>query len=198
MTQKVARWLEVWSLSRIPDDAPVYSMAVAEQMTSLTRRQIRYYEAMGLLRPARTPGNRRLYSAADLRRLNEIKRLLQEGLDLRAVAALAEAGRLDVSGPEETEGPAGRTGPGWPAAHRAGARATQGSEWLRFGPYEDARARFGRGPAGSLDRLYPGDAARLGSPRPTTAPSATGPAAPTASPASRPASRPARPPKTEE
>ncbi|RJQ08739.1 MAG: MerR family transcriptional regulator [Bacillota bacterium] len=122
-------------------------MFVAERMTGLTRRRIRYYEAVGLLEPARTPGNRRLYSSADIRRLLEIKRLLEEGYDLRAIADLAAQGRWDVGGARptgEARGPASRL------------------EASGLARYEDARARLlGRGPAGSVDRLYPGDAGRL-------------------------------------
>lgn len=118
-------------------------MSVVEKMTGLTRRRIRYYEKLGLLVPARTPGNRRLYAPANVRRLAEIKRLLEEGLDLRAIAALAASGR-------------------WlPAESEAAARA-RGLEIRDLERYEDARARLlGQGPAGSLDRLYPGDAGRL-------------------------------------
>lgn len=171
MGQKATRDdLEVGILSRIPDDAPVYSMAVAERITSLTRRQIRYYEAMGLLRPARTPGNRRLYSPADLRRLVEVKRLLEEGLDLRAIAALAREGRLSTG--DSASQPGGQRPGSWGAPapgsfpKETGSR-TKGLEIEGLGAFEDARAKLlGRGPRGSLDRLYPGDSGRFDTTRP--------------------------------
>lgn len=146
-------------MSRIPDDAPVYVMAVAERITGLTRRQIRYYETMGLLSPARTPGNRRLYSPSDLRRLGEIKRLMSEGLDLRAIASL----------PEGQPSPAGDLGQ-FSLPARLGREP--GSRYP--GAFEDARARLlGQGPAGGLDSVYPSDAGRLhrqglGTTQPTT------------------------------
>lgn len=137
-------------MSRIPDNAPVYSMAVAERLSGLTRRRIRYYESLGLLRPARTPGGRRLYSPAELGRLAEVKDLLEAGLELRAIVTLAREGDLpEVSAP-------GKPVPAGASAHPR----TLDVESL--GAYEDARARLlGRGPAGSLDRLYPGESGRF-------------------------------------
>lgn len=64
---------------------PVYSMGVAERLTGLTARQIRYWEQQGLLKPSRTPGRHRMYSEADILRLKEVKRLLAEGMTLDRV-----------------------------------------------------------------------------------------------------------------
>jgi len=60
----------------------LYPIGVAEQLTGLTARQIRYYEANGLVSPQRTPGRQRLYSAADVERLKEVKALMARGLNL--------------------------------------------------------------------------------------------------------------------
>ncbi len=155
---------EVGVLSQVPDNAPVYSMAVVERMSGLTRRRIRYYESLGLLRPARTPGGRRLYSPADLGRLAEVKDLLEAGLELRAIVALAREGDL----PEASA-------PGKPVSAGAWAKAAGPSRQRTLdvahprtldvegiGAFEDARARLlGRGPGGSLDRLYPGESGRF-------------------------------------
>jgi DNA-binding transcriptional MerR regulator len=47
------------------------------QRTGLTKRTLRYYEEIGLLDPpTRTEGGYRLYTAADVQRLERIKRLL--------------------------------------------------------------------------------------------------------------------------
>jgi MerR family glutamine synthetase transcriptional repressor len=67
--------------------APVYSMGVAERLTGLTARQIRYWELHGLIKPSRTAGGHRMYSEADLVRLKEIKRLLSDGMTLERVKA---------------------------------------------------------------------------------------------------------------
>jgi len=173
---------------RVPDDVPVFSMAVAERMTGLTRRRIRYYERNGLVQPARSAGNRRLYSQDDLARLADIKRLLDEGMELRALVTLVASGRWPVAGASPaTAGHASTRGLGPSPVPRPGPvappRAGGGLEVARFAQYEDARARFlGRGPAGNVDRLYPGDAGRLVRPGPEAAPPGAGRKTPTAAP----------------
>jgi MerR family glutamine synthetase transcriptional repressor len=74
--------------------APVYSMGVAERLTGLTARQIRYWEQQELLTPARTKGRQRLYSEADIAKLKEIKKLLAEGYTLDRVRAHYQAREL--------------------------------------------------------------------------------------------------------
>lgn len=76
---------------RVDRTVPVYPIGVVERLTGLSARKIRYYEAMGLITPSRTPGNQRLYSPADVDRLLEIKRLLAEGLNLHGVRARLHA-----------------------------------------------------------------------------------------------------------
>ena len=76
---------------RVDCTVPVYPIGVVERLTGLSARKIRYYEAMGLITPSRTPGNQRLYSPADVDRLLEIKRLLAEGLNLQGVRARLHA-----------------------------------------------------------------------------------------------------------
>lgn len=70
---------------------PVYSMGVAERLTGLTGRQIRYWEQHGLISPSRTKGRQRLYSEADVARLKEIKRLMGEGMTLERVKSYLAA-----------------------------------------------------------------------------------------------------------
>jgi DNA-binding transcriptional MerR regulator len=66
---------------------PVYSMGVAERLTGLTARQVRYWEQHGLLTPGRTQGGQRMYSEGDIAKLKEIKRLMGEGMTLERVKA---------------------------------------------------------------------------------------------------------------
>lgn len=63
---------------------------MVEQLTGLTARQIRYYEANGLIRPERTPGRQRLYSDEHVERLKEIKHLMARGMNLQSVRVLLE------------------------------------------------------------------------------------------------------------
>ncbi len=55
------------------------------KLTSLTARQIRYYETQELVKPQRSDGNRRLYSLNDVDRLLEIKDYLDEGLNMAGI-----------------------------------------------------------------------------------------------------------------
>src|ERR671914_432666 len=67
-----------------PMDAhPRYMISVAAELVGMHPQTLRIYEAKGLVRPKRTPGNTRLYSESDLERLRLIQRLTTElGLNL--------------------------------------------------------------------------------------------------------------------
>jgi MerR family transcriptional regulator/heat shock protein HspR len=60
-------------------------ISVAAGLVGMHPQTLRIYEAKGLVRPKRTPGNTRLYSEADLERLREIQRLTDLGLNLAGV-----------------------------------------------------------------------------------------------------------------
>jgi MerR family transcriptional regulator/heat shock protein HspR len=81
------------------DDRPRYMISVAAELVGMHPQTLRVYEAKGLVRPRRTPGNTRLYSEADLERLRLIQRLTTElGLNLAGVETVLrlqdELGRL--------------------------------------------------------------------------------------------------------
>ena len=68
------------------DDRPRYMISVAAELVGMHPQTLRIYEAKGLVRPRRTPGNTRLYSDADLERLRIIQTLTTElGLNLAGV-----------------------------------------------------------------------------------------------------------------
>jgi MerR family transcriptional regulator/heat shock protein HspR len=68
------------------DDRPRYMISVAAELVGMHPQTLRIYEAKGLVRPKRTPGNTRLYSETDLERLRLIQRLTgQLGLNLAGV-----------------------------------------------------------------------------------------------------------------
>jgi MerR family transcriptional regulator/heat shock protein HspR len=75
---------------------PVYIISVAAELVSVHPRTLRIYEGEGLVRPARTPTNIRLYSENDLRRVLWIRHLTQNlGVNLAGVRVLFELeGRL--------------------------------------------------------------------------------------------------------
>jgi len=65
---------------------PRYMISVAAELVGMHPQTLRIYEAKGLVRPQRTPGNTRLYSEADLERVRLIQRLRTEfGLNLAGV-----------------------------------------------------------------------------------------------------------------
>ncbi|MFD2759861.1 MerR family transcriptional regulator [Lentibacillus juripiscarius] len=64
---------------------PLFSISIVKQLTELTARQIRYYESHGLIHPARTSGNQRLFSFHDVDRLLEMKNLLDKGVNLAGI-----------------------------------------------------------------------------------------------------------------
>jgi MerR family transcriptional regulator/heat shock protein HspR len=67
-------------------DRPRYMISVAADLVGMHPQTLRIYEAKGLVRPKRTPGNTRLYSDADLERLRIIQTLTTElGLNLAGV-----------------------------------------------------------------------------------------------------------------
>src|SRR5919197_1463495 len=68
------------------DDHPRYMISVAAELVGMHPQTLRIYESKGLIRPKRTSGNTRLYSNADLERLQLIQRLTNElGLNLAGV-----------------------------------------------------------------------------------------------------------------
>ena len=68
------------------DDRPRYMISVAADIVGMHPQTLRLYEQKGLVRPKRTAGNTRLYSEADIERLQVIQRLTNElGLNLAGV-----------------------------------------------------------------------------------------------------------------
>ncbi len=76
----------------------VFAISVAAEMAAMEVQNLRVYERRGLITPARTDGGTRLYSEADIERLEHIRDLLAEGLNLAGIARVlaleAEVRRL--------------------------------------------------------------------------------------------------------
>lgn len=75
------------ALEHMERDVPIYIASVSA-LTGFTARQLRYYESIGLLTPARTDGRHRLYSPAEVDRLLALKGLLAQGLTLNGAGAV--------------------------------------------------------------------------------------------------------------
>jgi len=70
---------------------PVYVISVAATLVSAHPRTLRIYEDEGLVCPARTPTNIRLYSEEDIRRILWIRHLTRDrGVNLAGVRILFE------------------------------------------------------------------------------------------------------------
>jgi MerR family transcriptional regulator/heat shock protein HspR len=77
-------------LERDPE-RPVFVISVAASMVHVHPRTLRIYEDEGLVCPARTPTNIRLYSENDIRRVLWIRHLTQErGVNLAGIRLLFE------------------------------------------------------------------------------------------------------------
>ena len=71
---------------RSVDDKPRYMISVAAGLVGMHPQTLRIYESKGLIRPKRTAGGTRLYSDADVGRLQLIQQLTTElGLNLAGV-----------------------------------------------------------------------------------------------------------------
>ena len=114
---------------RRPDldpERPVYVISVAAGILSVHPRTLRIYEEEGLVCPARTPSNIRLYSENDVRRVMWIRHLTQNlGVNLAGVRILFELeGRLGTRILERLYTEAAATADDEAAAAKQAATAT--------------------------------------------------------------------------
>jgi MerR family glutamine synthetase transcriptional repressor len=65
--------------------SPLFPISIVMKLTQLTARQIRYYEEHNLITPARTDGNRRMFSFNDIDCLLEIKELIDQGVNMAGI-----------------------------------------------------------------------------------------------------------------
>ncbi len=63
----------------------VFAISVAADLVEMPIQNLRVYESRGLVDPARTPGGTRRYSRDDIARLERIRDLLVDGLNLAGV-----------------------------------------------------------------------------------------------------------------
>ena len=74
---------------------PLYMIGVAAQLAGMHPQTLRAYEQKGLVTPQRTRGNTRMYSQADIERLELINELTDEGINLAGVIRILDLeGRL--------------------------------------------------------------------------------------------------------
>ncbi len=76
---------------------PRYVISIAARMIGVHTHTLRYYERVGLVEPARSESNLRLYSDEDIERLRRIRRLMEEmGVNLAGVEVILKLlGRME-------------------------------------------------------------------------------------------------------
>lgn len=63
------------------DDAAVYVISVAAQISGLHPQTLRQYDRLGLVSPGRASGRGRRYSLRDIALLRKVQRLIGEGIN---------------------------------------------------------------------------------------------------------------------
>lgn len=87
---------------RLDHDEPVFIISVAARMLGVQTQTLRYYERLGLIEPARTGGNQRVFSRADIERVRRIRSFMDDlGVNLAGVEVILRL--LDRLNGAETE-----------------------------------------------------------------------------------------------
>lgn len=75
-------------------DEPCYIISIAARLLGVHQQTLRYYERAGLIQPSRSRGNIRLYSPADIQRVRQAQRLVDElGVNLAGVEVILRMGQ---------------------------------------------------------------------------------------------------------
>ena len=82
---------------------PLYMISVAAELTGMHPQTLRVYESKGLVNPKRSGGNTRLYSRADIERLELINQLTDEGINLAGVVRILDMKELAEERERENE-----------------------------------------------------------------------------------------------
>lgn len=69
---------------------PLYMISVAAELAGVHPQTLRIYEQKGLIKPKRSSGNTRMYSRADIERLELVGQLTDEGINLAGVVRILD------------------------------------------------------------------------------------------------------------
>ena len=89
--------------SRESRNKPLYMISVAAELTGMHPQTLRVYEQKGLVNPGRSRGNTRLYSRADIDRLNLVAKLTDEGIHLAGVVRILDMRERAVEKDDEID-----------------------------------------------------------------------------------------------
>jgi MerR family transcriptional regulator/heat shock protein HspR len=86
MVERTIPEIRVTATQGASDDDPCYVISVAARMVGVHAQTLRYYERVGLVEPARSRGNIRMYSPLDVQRARWIRSLIDGlGMNLAGV-----------------------------------------------------------------------------------------------------------------
>ena len=89
--------------SRESRNKPLYMISFAAELTGMHPQTLRVYEQKGLVNPGRSRGNTRLYSRADIDRLNLVAKLTDEGINLAGVVRILDMRERAVEKDDEID-----------------------------------------------------------------------------------------------
>ena len=72
------------------DDAAVYVISVAAEVSGLHPQTLRQYDKLGLVSPSRTEGRNRRYSLRDIALLRAVQKLVGEGINHAGIRRIIE------------------------------------------------------------------------------------------------------------
>ena len=81
-------------ISELDEEAAVYVISVAAQLSGLHPQTLRQYDRLGLVSPDRTSGRNRRYSLRDIALLRNVTKLVEEGInhvDIKRIIELESA-----------------------------------------------------------------------------------------------------------
>jgi len=72
------------------DDAGVYVISVAAEISGMHPQTLRHYDKLGLVSPSRTEGRNRRYSLRDIALLRAVQKLVGEGINHVGIKRIIE------------------------------------------------------------------------------------------------------------
>ena len=76
--------------SQPDDDAGVYVISVAAEISGMHPQTLRQYDKLGLVSPSRTEGRNRRYSLRDIALLRAVQKLVGEGINHAGIKRIIE------------------------------------------------------------------------------------------------------------